>query len=65
MKGGCRGHYQEGSPDPILLSQVGQTRQALDRLAQSHLVCEDPVDALVIQTGQPIHALQVIQLVIG
>lgn len=35
---------------------------ALYCLPQSHLVSQDPIDALVIEIGQPIHAFELIHL---
>ena len=44
------------------LSQMGQESNALHGLPQTHLISQDPIDALVVQTGQPVHALQLVAL---
>ena len=56
VEGGGRGDDQERAPDPVGLGQVGQEGQGLDCLAQPHIICQYPIDALVIQRTQPIHA---------
>ena len=44
------------------LSQMGKKSYALDSLPEAHLVSQYPVDALVIEVGQPVHALQLVGL---
>lgn len=41
---------------------MSQERDALYSLAQSHLICQNAIDTLVIQVGQPVHALQLVGL---
>ena len=41
---------------------MSQERDTLYGLAQSHLICQNAIDSLVIQVGQPVHALQLVCL---
>ena len=39
------------------LCKVSQECNALHSFAQTHLISQNSIDALVVQVGQPIHAL--------
>ena len=45
-----------------LFKKVGEKRNCLNSLAQAHLVCEDGVDVLLIQEGEPIEANELVRL---
>lgn len=53
---------EERSPDVVDLGEVGHERDRLDRLAQTHLVCEDAVDALLVEVGEPVETLELVLL---
>ena len=44
------------------LSQMCHEGDALHCLTQTHLVGQNPVDALVVQVSQPVHPLQLVSL---
>lgn len=39
---------------------MSQERDTLYGLAKSHLICQNAIDALVIEVGQPVHPLQLV-----
>ena len=41
---------------------MSHERHALYSLSQAHLIGQDPVDALVVEIGQPVHSLQLVLL---
>jgi hypothetical protein len=45
-QGGQRGNDHKGAPDAFRLGEVRERADALDRLAKTHFVCKNPVDAL-------------------
>ena len=50
------------APVPLLLRDVGEKRDGLDGFAQTHLIGEDAVDALVIKIVKPTKSLELIIL---
>ena len=53
---------QEWAPDVVLFGEVGHNRDRLHRLAETHLICQDTVDALLIQVDQPVESFDLILL---
>lgn len=47
-------------PDALLDSQMGQQRNGLDGLAQTHLVCQDAVHPPIVQCRHPVHTEQLV-----
>ena len=43
-------------PGHVVLLQVREQRDGLHRLAQPHLVAQDPVEAVLIEADQPVNA---------
>lgn len=50
------------STDALLLLQVGEEGQRLNRLTQPHLVGQDAIDASLVQRDDPIEARQLVVL---
>jgi len=55
------GNEEMGAPVAGKVLEVAQERDRLERLAQSHLVCEDAVDAIVVQRYEPVEALDLVR----
>ena len=41
------------------LSQVCECGNTLDGFSETHFICQDPIDALIIQVSQPVHTLKI------
>uniref|UniRef100_A0A6B0V698 Secreted protein n=1 Tax=Ixodes ricinus TaxID=34613 RepID=A0A6B0V698_IXORI len=54
------GHHDEVRPILLLLLEVCEERDGLDRLAQTHLVRQDPVHLLLVHHRQPVEANQLV-----
>ena len=57
---GGRHDDQVWAPLAFLSGPAGQQRYGLDRLAQPHLVGQDPIQALLGQGGHPLHAFHLV-----
>mmetsp|Transcript_47611 Transcript_47611/g.79829 ORF Transcript_47611/g.79829 Transcript_47611/m.79829 type:complete len:768 (+) Transcript_47611:2909-5212(+) len=57
---GQRAHDQVRPGDAAGLLEVPEQRDGLERLAQPHLVRQDPVEAAVEQVDEPVHALNLV-----
>ena len=44
----------------VFLCNVRQHRQCLHRFAQSHFVCQYPVNSLIIEIHEPVHSFQLV-----
>lgn len=59
----CAGdYYEEGSPHPLVFIKMSQERYCLDSLTETHLICKNTVDALLIEVIQPSETLKLILL---
>lgn len=58
MRGSSRqGHDDEvGSVEPFVLHEVRDESDGLDGFSQAHLVCQDPVQVVVVKGNQPLQA---------
>ena len=52
----CGHDDQVRSPHALLTRQMCQQRDRLNRLAQTHLICKDAVEAVLVQRCQPVES---------
>lgn len=45
-----------GSVEPFVLHEVRDESDGLDGFSQAHLVCQDPVQVIVVKGNQPLQA---------
>ena len=47
------------------LSQVSHNRNGLDGFTETHLICQDTVDTLLIQVDKPVKTLKLVLFELG
>lgn len=51
-----RDNDEERAVDPLVLHEVRDESDGLDGFPQSHLVCQDPIEVVVVQGHEPFQA---------
>mmetsp|Transcript_22232 Transcript_22232/g.51140 ORF Transcript_22232/g.51140 Transcript_22232/m.51140 type:complete len:252 (-) Transcript_22232:369-1124(-) len=54
------GEYKKRPLQPLHLAQPAQQRDALQRLAEPHLVGKNPRDAVLVEVGEPAYAIDLV-----
>lgn len=60
MKGNNGSNNEEGAPTVFNLSEVRKKGNSLDSFSQTHFICQDSVDSLIVEVVKPLQTLKLI-----